>query len=588
MLQFANPRRNQNLNLIGKKWLALLITSGVVASSSCVVMAADRSPEVEAAIQKGADYLSKVAKDAENGLLPYALMASGRAPTDPEVARLLAKIVAKTVNMEYVGKGEHIYEAGVDAMALASADKEKYRPQLEAIANYLIAQQRDDGSWDYPNQRNGGDTSISQYAMLGLWAAARAGVPIPLRVWDRAAGWHFRTQNPEGSFGYHPFGGTKGGSHSMTVAGVGSLCIAKIYLSESPQPAAEREPEDESTGKSKKPEKAFGVLEKAAPMEIADPAEPKPVKSQDDKNYRPTSSKRDLDGHIGRGLGWLGGKATYTIEKPIGWSKYYLYGLERASALSRSEKLGGHDWYKEGCQHLIATQSADGAWLNDPGGPHATTAFAVLFLCRATDKIAPNSPPAKKGVPTFGGGLLQGGRGLPTELSAVETKDGQITAKKLDTPLDKLLADLESPQAKNVEATQDSIVQAVQVGDRQTLIGKKDLLLRLTRDKRVDVRRTAYWGLGRCNDLRISPILIQGLLDPDFDVAVEARNALCVLSRRPRGFGLPDDLIATLPENAGQVEKDTAFEKWRREDHQKWKQWYQSVRPYAERDQLAD
>ena len=70
----------------------------------------------------------------------------------------------------------------------------------------------------------------------------------------------------------------------------------------------------------------------------------------------------------------------------------------------------------------------------------------------------------------------------------------------------------------------NSIVQAVQVGDRQTLIGKKDLLLRLIKDKRVDVRRTAYWALGRCNDLRMCPVLIKGLLDPDFDVAVEARK----------------------------------------------------------------
>jgi hypothetical protein len=83
-------------------------------------------------------------------------------------------------------------------------------------------------------------------------------------------------------------------------------------------------------------------------------------------------------------------------------------------------------------------------------------------------------------------------------------------------------------------------------------------------------------------------VLINGLMDVDFDAAVEARNALCVLSRRPRGFGLPDDLIEKLPATATQAEKDSAFEKWRDEDVRRWRAWYQAVRPYSERDKLPD
>ena len=72
------------------------------------------------------------------------------------------------------------------------------------------------------------------------------------------------------------------------------MCIARIYLSDSPQPVPESEPVDESTGKPKKPEKPFGVLEKATPMEITDPAEPKVAKPQGDKNYKPFASKSEL------------------------------------------------------------------------------------------------------------------------------------------------------------------------------------------------------------------------------------------------------------------------------------------------------
>jgi hypothetical protein len=87
--------------------------------------------------------------------------------------------------------------------------------------------------------------------------------------------------------------------------------------------------------------------------------------------------------------------------------------------------------------------------------------------------------------------------------------------------------------------------------------------------------------------LRVAPVLIEGLNDADFDVSIEARNSLCVLSRRPRGFGLPDDVLGKLPENATEVERDAAYEKWRREDAGRWREWYQTVRPYDERDNLT-
>ena len=211
-------------------------------------------------------------------------------------------------------------------------------------------------------------------------------------------------------------------------------------------------------------------------------------------------------------------------------------------------------------------------------------------MTRATEKIAPAGPaaPPKKNVPTFGGGVLAGGRGLPTNMANVDVTADGIKAKKSDTPLDRLLADLENPKSQNVEAAQASLVEAVQVGNREQLIGQKDLLLKLAKDSRVEVRRTAFWGLGRCNDLRVGPVLIRGLLDPDFDVSEEARNALCILSRRPRGFGILEDVLAKLPDSATPAERDAVAEKWRREHAQRWKEWYQKVRPYEERDRLPD
>ena len=560
------------------------------ALSASLSMAAERTPEVEAAIQKGLVFLrTKPIQDHEAGLVIYAVIAAGESPDSSLVKGLVGKILAKFTAEGYRGKGHHIYEAGIDAMGLTAANRELYQPQIQVLADFIMKDQRDHGAWDYAGAQFGGDTSISQYGMLGLWAAARAGVRVPLRVWDQSAHWHMRTHLKDGAFGYHPLGGEANPSHSMTVAGVGSLCIARIFLTDPSQAGIDLSELDEPNKAKKKDTKAFGVLEKVTPPTENAPAEGAAGAAKIDKvdNYKPTTNRSQLDGHIAGGMAWL--SKHYTVDKPTGWPVYYIYGLERAGALTNVEKLGGRDWYQDGSNHLVKSQKEDGSWF-DQSGANASTCFGLLFLTRATEKIAPGTPraAAKKNVPMIGTGILAGGRGLPTDMSNVDTKGGQIKAKPVETPLDRLLADLENPQSKNVEAAQASLVEAVQVGSREQLLGQKDLLLKLAKDSRAEVRRTAFWALGRCNDLRVAPLLIKGLLDADFDVSEEARNALCILSRRPRGFGLLEEALDKLPETASPAERDAVAEKWRREDAERWKEWYQKVRPYAERDSLPD
>lgn len=559
-----------------------MLIAGLSASRS---VAADKPPEVLAAVKKGLDYLQKnlqVVAAHEAGLVAYTFLSAGEPADGPAVRAMIDKILLKFSTDGYRPTHHHTYEAGVDAMALAAADREKYRDKIQLIVNFLFNEQRPSGAWDYLGEDHGGDTSISQYGMLGLWAASRAGIEIPPRILDQAAGWHLRTQLRNGAWSYQPMGSDPTMKHSMTVAGAGTLGIVKLLSGMRPQ--EQDIPSEDSDAKTKKSDKAFGILERVTPKELVDqPA------ATTEATYKLQVSRKDLDGAIGRGFGWL--STNYTVDKNVsGWHLYYLYGLERAASLANIDKIGGHDWYTEGYRVLLRMQdAADGGW-NDIGGRITASCFAVLFLVRATEKLVPRAAPPRPNpkAPTFGGGLLAGGRGLPTDLANVETKEGGITAKKTDTPLDKLLAELENPKSQKIESAQAALVEAVQVGQREQLIGQKDLLLKLAKDSRVDVRRTAFWALARCNDLRVAPVLIQGLMDPDYDAAVEARNALCVLSRRPRGFGLPDDLIEKLPEGASQAEKDAAFERWRDEDLRRWREWYQNVRPYAERDKLPD
>lgn len=563
--------------------LLFVMTVATAAVCGSPGWCADRPPEVEAAIQRAVKSLagSKVIAESEAGLVVYACMSAGESADSPLV-RTQTDIILKKCSNIYKPTLHHNYEAGVDVMGLVAADREKYKAQIQQIGEFLIREQKPYGVWDYSVGDSKGDTSISQYGVLGLWAAARAGVQVPTKVWDDAAQWHIRTQLKDGAFGYHPLGGDPAPKHSMTVAGVGSLAVIKLMLSKLPE-----EPNAPSTGaepKTKKSDKAFGVLERVTPQEPVDA--PAAASSPMDTNFKPRSTRGELDRSINGGLGWLA--RSYTIDKPSGWGLYYLYGLERVGSLTNSEKINGRDWYKEGCAFLMKSQQPDGSF-SDLGGPTPSTCFAILFMTRATEKLVPvTQQVARVRAATNGGGTLEGGRGLPKDLGKVDKQGGQLSEKKLDTELDKVLAELGDPKSDRVEAAQKALVDAIQVGQRQELIGQKTLLLKLAKDSRVEVRRTAFWALGRCNDLLVAPVLIKGLEDVDYDAAVEARNALCVLSRRPRGFGLPSDLDAKFTADATVAEKEAAFEKWRGDDLRKWREWYQTVRPYSERDKLPD
>ncbi len=155
-------------------------------------------------------------------------------------------------------------------------------------------------------------------------------------------------------------------------------------------------------------------------------------------------------------------------------------------------------------------------------------------------------------------------------------------------PIDQLLAELEKVESVDVSSTQATIVEKVTLGDREELIKQKDRLIKLAKHPHAEVRRTAIWALGRTEDMRIAKLLIAALDDQDVDVMVEAQNALCILSRKPLGFGLPQSPFEGLPESAAPQERDAAVKAWRETVKEKWVGWYYKYRPYDERDDLSE
>ena len=67
------------------------------------------------------------------------------------------------------------------------------------------------------------------------------------------------------------------------------------------------------------------------------------------------------------------------------WRHYWLWSLERACGVTRTTRIGPHDWYAEGAQFLLRTQRKAGNW-RDPESELQATCSGLLFLSRNTPR----------------------------------------------------------------------------------------------------------------------------------------------------------------------------------------------------------
>ena len=248
------------------------------------------------------------------------------------------------------------YSHGCLLLALATLDPQKYKERIFAMARELLEWQQPSGIWGYPSGT--GDFSNTQYALLGLWAAGKAGFQAPVKHLRRAVQVLCRPQTAYGGWRYRPQDGAdRPITGSMTAAGAGSLGL---------------------------------ILELAGR---------KSGRSWREKLDRGTETR--ARGHLERGLDWF--KENFSARtnpvpkgsrhKPSGTRYYYyLYGVERLGAFAKRDLFGRHDWYWEGADRLVEKQSKrDGFWSSWPGDP-TKTCFALLFLRRATRPVTDYSP----------------------------------------------------------------------------------------------------------------------------------------------------------------------------------------------------
>ena len=467
----------------------------------------------------------------ETALLALALIKAEVPASDSALQGAMATVRAQFDGTSYRSStaANEVYTAAVIAMALSNADAVGYKREIDSVAGFLISKQNPNGSWDYTS-RTAGDTSISQYAVLGLWEAENAGASVAPGVWDRAASWYLSTQASGGSWTYHRDEGTGGDTVSMTAAGVGSLLICARQL--------------------------------APYRTVVTPVNPlltPLIPESERKRYAAEASPQRIAQAIRSGIGWIG--ANFATGQPIfGTSTLYgLYGIERIGALADQETLGRVDWFKEGRRFIASTQAQNGGFTNGFGdGP--CTCWAILFLTKSTAKTL-----RKIQVRRLGAGTLIGGRGLPSDLSTISVAGGHVVTRPMDGAVEGMLAVLEDPRAEDANAALAGLIARYQAEGPKALKPYKERFRKLMLDSDQGVRRVAAWSLARTGDIAVVPLLIAGLKDPDDGVMVECGLGLQLIARKVDGFGPPR---SPSPEV-----RQAAIDRWRA--------WYETVRPSA-------
>jgi hypothetical protein len=252
-----------------------------------------------------------------------ALLEAGVKPDDEAIAK----------GIDFVRKlpPKDTYVVALQTLVLSRVDGQKDMPIIQRNVEWLKQTLRRDRmqnliGWSYPGTSGSEtDNSNTQFAVLALHVAAKAGAEVDERLWREIRFFYVRTQLPTGGWQYR--GSAPMDRLTMTSAGVCGLLICNEHL----------------------PDKDL-------------------------------ASERAIEGGLERV------DATFTVEFPK-WRYYNLWSMARRGRLLgtnfNGRNVAKHDWYREGAQYLLKTQARDGSWHSEDeidGNPVIATSLALLFF----------------------------------------------------------------------------------------------------------------------------------------------------------------------------------------------------------------
>jgi hypothetical protein len=518
------------------------ILAGVLSASAARAVTPE-SPEVIAVVDKALKYLeSENAEESRLGgkcLIGLAFHKRGMSEGHP---RITEAVEACRSMVDHEKGSPFTYSKGLAVIFLSELNADAHRELIATYADMLKAHQKPHGGFGYVSYQTG-DTSQTQYAALAFWEMLNHGMTPDATSVQNCLKWLMRTQDPSGVWGYQ---GTDAGNYSlvkqndnpgvsMGAAGLGSTLILSNSL-----------------GLLKPPEKTD--VETGLPSNLPAALRRTDVKERTAMATLPPGDvdRAKLKACIQRGNAWF--DKNFSLNEPT-YRYYYLYSLERYKSFQEflsGEGVEEPEWYNVGFDYLKKDQAENGSWTDSCGTP-CSTAFAVLFLLRSTQKTIAAS---------LGEGTLVGGRGLPRDLSKVKLRGGKLVVAEKPTELDQLLELLDETNADALDelADQPAALAVADAGPEQAR-----RLQQVARSGPPEARLLAVRALAKLRSMDYAPTLIFALSDPDKRVVREARDGLRSVSRIFEGFGPPD--------NFDDRQQDEAVERWKR--------WYATVRPDA-------
>ncbi|MCA8923237.1 MAG: hypothetical protein KDD82_15585 [Planctomycetes bacterium] len=417
---------------------------------------------VTAAIDGGSTYLQSTAlnprRPGEFALIAFALLRSGVDPEAPTVRRMFAGFQDAPLDQTYdlavailALEARSIKRIATPSLGgtrtvarfrrrqVPAADLERIR----GFAQQLLGGQTEGGDWGYACPAGGTrvtpapraaqtDNSNTQFAVLALHAAARAGASVPEACWQRVLSHFTRTASeredaasapltlgehspelfgptdpsPESQRGwaYRPPPTTYKTTPAMTAAGLSSLVIAADALRQA------QALDDDGFA-------AAALLARQAATWLA-------------HSFR--------------------GEAPPHSTRPT----YLLYSIEKAMEVGGIELLDGKDWYRSAAEDLLRRQRSNGGW-----GNAIDTSLALLVLNRATLHLS-------------GGTRARGG----TALAPLRPLTVEARGQEVDLP-ERLSALAQEPTPRKELSLLRAAIKALPEVDRPRLAEALALLL---------------------------------------------------------------------------------------------------------------
>lgn len=281
--------------------------------------------------------------------------------------------------------------------------------QMKRALEWLLAcRKAEEGWWSYggkpleataPGRRDGplpdgplghdltapardGDRSNSQFAILALHSAEAAGIAVPAEVWEELLDELIKSQQEDGPpvrLDDSVFGANAPLAYDPRDVPLEGTRTERPQGGLPPSERADARARGWGYANVRRAgaNEAYGSMTAAGLSSVA-------VVREGLAATRRLTGERDRAALLAMrdGLGWfaLHFDPARNVGRNAAWYYYYLYSVEKAMDLCGVDRVGPHEWWREGAAELLARQQPNGSWEGDVN----ETSLALLFLNRAT------------------------------------------------------------------------------------------------------------------------------------------------------------------------------------------------------------